>query len=121
MSGSPFVLLFLAAAAIGVLVALVTWRKWNAFLALLIAAMIVGLGAGMAPLSALKAFQDGLGATLDGIAAVIALGVAVDVLKANNGGVLALAFLVGIPTAAIGGPLFALPIALMLLAIGMFA
>jgi GntP family gluconate:H+ symporter len=197
---SPFALLLLALAAIAVLVALVTWRKLNAFIALLIAAMIVGLGAGMAPLTALKAFQDGLGATLGGIAAVIALGsilgklvaesggadvlaarfsrffgpmravwcivtlalvvgmltwftvglllllpiaisltnetkrpfllialplvsflsvmhgltpphpgpvVAVDLLKANNGTVLALAFLVGIPTAAIGGPLFA--------------
>lgn len=200
MTSSPASLLLLALFAIGVLVALVTWRKLNAFLALMIAAMIVGLGAGMAPLAALKAFQDGLGATLGGIAAVIALGsmlgkllaesggadvlatrfsrffgparavwcivalalvvgmltwftvgllllvpiaislteqtkrpflllalplvaflsvmhgltpphpgpvVAIDMLKANNGEVLALAFLVGIPIAALGGPLFA--------------
>ena len=66
---SPVSLLLLALAAIGVLVALVTWRKWNAFLALLVAALIVGLGAGMAPLAALKPFRDGLGATLGGIAA----------------------------------------------------
>lgn len=88
---SPFSLLLLALAAIAVLVALVTWRKWNAFLALLIAAMMVGLGAGMAPLAALKAFQDGLGATLGGIAAVIALGSMVGKLIAESGGADALA------------------------------
>ena len=71
-SPSPLALLLLALAAIALLVALVTWRKLNAFVALLIAALVVGLGAGMAPLAALKAFQDGLGATLGGIAAVIA-------------------------------------------------
>lgn len=83
---SPFSLLLLALAAIGVLVALVTWRKWNAFLALLLAALLVGIGAGMAPLAALKSFQDGLGATLGGIAAVIALGAIVGKLLAESGG-----------------------------------
>lgn len=94
MSGSPFFLLVLAVAAIGVLVALVTWRKLNPFLALLIAAMLVGLGAGMAPLAALKAFQDGVGATLGGIAAVIGLGAMLGKLLAESGGatVLAAAF-----------------------------
>jgi GntP family gluconate:H+ symporter len=86
MPSSPFSLLLLALAAIAVLVALVTWRKLNAFLALLIAAMIVGLGAGMPPLAALKAFQDGLGATLGGIAAVIALGSMIGKLLAESGG-----------------------------------
>lgn len=88
---SPLSLLLLALFAIGVLVALVTWRKLNAFLALLIAAMIVGLGAGMAPLAALKAFQDGVGATLGGIAAVIALGAMLGKLLAESGGAQVLA------------------------------
>lgn len=94
MSGSPFSLLLLAVVAIGVLVALVTWRKLNPFLALLIAAMLVGTGAGLAPLAALKAFQDGVGATLGGIAAVIALGAMLGKLLAESGGaaVLAAAF-----------------------------
>jgi len=86
MPASPLFLLLLAVAAIGVLVALVTWRKLNPFLALLIAAMIVGTGAGMAPLAALKAFQDGVGATLGGIAAVIALGAMLGKLLAESGG-----------------------------------
>lgn len=88
---TPLQLLLLALAAIGVLVALVTWRKVNAFLALLLAAMLVGVGAGMAPLAALKAFQDGLGATLGGIAAVIALGAIVGKLLAESGGAQVLA------------------------------
>lgn len=88
---SPVSLLLLALAAIALLVALVTWRKLNAFLALLIAALVVGLGAGLAPLVALKAFQDGLGATLGGIAAVIALGAMLGKLLAESGGAAVLA------------------------------
>lgn len=91
MSASPLSLLLLALVAIGVLVVLVTWRKLNAFIALFVAALIVGLGAGMAPLEALKAFQDGIGATLGGIAAVIALGAMVGKLLAESGGAQVLA------------------------------
>lgn len=83
--------MLLALAAIGVLVALVTGWKLNAFLALFIAALIVGLGAGMAPLVVLKAFQEGMGATLGGIAAVIALGAMVGKLLAESGGARVLA------------------------------
>ena len=90
-AASPTSLLLLALAAIAVLVALVTWRKLNAFLALLIAAFIVGLGAGMPALGVLKAFQDGMGATLGGIAAVIALGAMLGKLLAESGGAQVLA------------------------------
>jgi GntP family gluconate:H+ symporter len=88
---APLPLLFLAFAAIGVLVALVTWRKVNAFIALLLVGIGVGVGAGMKPLAALKAFQDGVGATLGGIAAVIALGAMLGKLLAESGGALVLA------------------------------
>ena len=57
-ASSPLSLLVLALVAIAVLVVLVTWRKLNAFLALFVAALMVGIGAGMDPLAALKAFQD---------------------------------------------------------------
>lgn len=133
MNSAGFLLL-LALVAIAVLVALVTWRKLNAFLALLIAAMIVGLGAGMAPLAALKAFQDGLGATLGGIAAVIALGSMIGKLVAESGGadvlaerfsaffgpgravwcIIALALVVGMLTWFTVGLLLLLPIAVAL-------
>jgi GntP family gluconate:H+ symporter len=79
-------LLLVALAAIGVLVALVTWQKLNAFVALLLASVLAGVGAGLAPLAALKAFQDGVGATLGGIAAVIALGAMLGKLLAESGG-----------------------------------
>lgn len=83
---SPVSLLLLALAAIALLVALVTWRKLNAFVALLLAALLVGIGAGLTPLATLKTFQDGLGATLGGIAAVIALGAMLGKLLAESGG-----------------------------------
>ncbi|MDP3069367.1 MAG: gluconate:H+ symporter [Opitutaceae bacterium] len=85
-AASPTFLLLLACAAIAVLVALVTGLKLNAFIALLIASMIVGFGAGLPGLTALKAFQDGVGATLGGIAAVIALGAMLGKLLAESGG-----------------------------------
>ncbi|MBL9189719.1 MAG: hypothetical protein JNK23_19715 [Opitutaceae bacterium] len=83
---SPASLLLLALGAIAVLVALVTWLKVNAFIALLLASLIVGFGAGLPGLTALKAFQDGVGATLGGIAAVIALGAMLGKLLAESGG-----------------------------------
>jgi len=82
---TPGALMLLAVASIAVLVLLVTWRKMNAFLALFIAALLVGLGAGMAPLAVLKTFQEGLGATLGGIAAVIALGAMLGKLLEESG------------------------------------
>ena len=91
MTLSPSGLVLLALAAIALLVVLVTWRKLNAFLALFLAAMMVGLGAGLAPLAVLKAFQEGIGATLGGIAAVIALGAMVGRLLAESGGAQVLA------------------------------
>lgn len=91
VAASPLSLLLLALAAIAVLVVLVTWRKMNAFVALLIAALVVGIGAGQPPLAALKAFQDGLGATLGGIAGVIALGAIIGKLLAESGGAQVLA------------------------------
>lgn len=88
---TPLSLLLLALTAIALLVALVTWQKLNAFIALLLAALLVGIGAGLTPLAALKAFQDGVGATLGGIAAVIALGAMLGKLLAESGGAAVLA------------------------------
>lgn len=84
-------LLLLAFGAIVVLVLLVTWGRVNAFLALLIASLVVGLGAGLPPLTVLKYFQEGLGATLAGIASVIALGAMLGKLLAESGGAKVLA------------------------------
>ncbi len=90
-AASPTSLLLLALAAIAVLVVLVTWLRLNAFLALLLAAGIVGFGARLPAAAVLKAFADGLGATLGGIAAVIALGAMLGKLLAESGGAQVLA------------------------------
>jgi GntP family gluconate:H+ symporter len=79
-------LIALALVGIGVLVALVTWARLNAFLALMIAALIVGGGAGKPMLDIARAFQDGLGATLGGTAAVICLGTMLGKLLAESRG-----------------------------------
>ena len=79
-------LILLACAAIGALVLLVTRLKINAFIALLVAALLLGAGAGLDLSKVLKAFQDGLGATLGGIAAVIGLGMMLGKLLAESGG-----------------------------------
>jgi GntP family gluconate:H+ symporter len=79
-------LILLALAAIAALVLLVTRWKINAFIALLIAALILGAGSGMPLPDVLKNFQEGLGATLGGTAAVIGLGVMLGKLLAESNG-----------------------------------
>ncbi|MFN0125494.1 MAG: gluconate:H+ symporter [Verrucomicrobiales bacterium] len=85
MPSSTTTLLLLAVAAIAVLVVLVTWRKWNAFIALFVASLVVGVGGGLGAMGTLKHFQDGIGATMGGIAAVIALGAMLGKLLAESG------------------------------------
>ena len=86
---------------VGVLVVLVTRLKLNAFIALIIAALVAGGGAvllgqevndaagKLVPYSLLgvaKSLQDGLAATLGGIAAVLGLGTMLGQLLAKSGG-----------------------------------
>lgn len=96
MNPDDLKLIVLALAAIGVLVLLVTGLKLNAFVSLVIASLIVGGGAvwmgrtlGGAPYTMLgvtKSIQDGVGATLGGIAAVLGLGTMLGKLLAESGG-----------------------------------
>jgi gluconate:H+ symporter, GntP family len=103
MSQTDWNLIFLALGAVAVLVLLVTRWKVNAFIALVLASLIVGAGAvaqGVlskatnAPLSMLavvEGFSGGLGRTLGGIAAVIGLGTMLGKLLAESGGAQVLA------------------------------
>lgn len=84
-------LIWLALAAVVLLVTLATWAKVNAFIALLAGALLVGAGAGQPLLTVAKSFQDGLGATLGNIAAVICLGAMLGRLLAESGGAVVLA------------------------------
>ncbi len=101
MNPSDTQLILLALAAVGVLVGLITRAKVNAFIALLLASLLVGAGASMsghqiaeAPgkwvaytlPGVVKSFGDGLGATLGGIAAVVGLGTMLGRLLAESGG-----------------------------------
>ena len=101
MSPADYKLVILALLAIGALVSLVTRFKVNAFLALMLASLLVGSGAvamggsirdsggKLSPytmLAVVRSFSDGLGATLGGIAAVIALGTMLGKLLAESGG-----------------------------------
>lgn len=79
-------LLYLSLGAVAVLILLIAWLRLNAFLALLFAALLMGLGAGMSPAKVATAFQDGMGATLGGIAGVLGLGTILGGMLAVSGG-----------------------------------
>jgi GntP family gluconate:H+ symporter len=79
-------LLILTASSVVVLIVLVAWARIPAFLALLGAALLVGLGSGMPPAKVAEAFQAGMGKTLGGIAGVLALGTMLGGLLAASGG-----------------------------------
>ena len=102
MATADLLLLGAAFAAVGLLVVLVTIWKVNPFIALALASLVVGasavaLGVKVAPPSGgdlramtmpdvIEAFQTGLGKTLGGIAAVLALGTILGKFLAESGG-----------------------------------
>ena len=101
MNSHDWMLIALALAAIGVLVLLVTRLKINAFISLVIASLIVGGGAVLlgqqvkdasgqlvsySLVGVARSIQDGLGATLGGIAAVLGLGAMLGKLLSESGG-----------------------------------
>src|SRR5215211_6134593 len=68
------------------LIILVARFKLNAFLALILAALFVGLCSSMPPLRVAKAFQTGVGNTLGFIAVVVGLGTMLGKMLAESGG-----------------------------------
>ena len=110
MNAQDWKLIALALLAISSLVVLITKYRVNAFISLLLASLVVGLGAvilldvpardatgkilvtvagkssSYTVLAVLKSFGDGLGATMTGTAAVIALGTMLGRLLAESGG-----------------------------------
>src|SRR5205823_6046697 len=84
-------LVFLTAATLALLLALILFAKLHAFLALLISAMTMGLAAGMAPEKVLKSIQTGFGEALGFIAVVIGLGAMIGRFLEYSGGGRALA------------------------------
>lgn len=101
MNSRDWMLIGLALASVGVLVLLITRLKINAFIALVIASLLVGGGAVLLDQQTKNAagqlvpytlrgvagsIQEGLGATLGGIAAVLALGAMLGRLLSESGG-----------------------------------
>jgi len=79
-------LLLLTGLSVAGLVLLIVRFKVSAFIALIAASLFMGLAAGMEPAKVLKAFQDGVGATLGTIAMIIGLGTILGKILAETGG-----------------------------------
>ncbi|EMR04607.1 GntP family permease [Cesiribacter andamanensis] len=84
-------LLLAVLAGIGLLLFLILYVKIQAFLALLIASIAVGLMAGMPGLEIIRSVQTGMGNTLGFIAIVVGLGAMFGAMLEHSGGVQALA------------------------------
>ncbi len=84
-------LILAVTAGIAVLLILILKFKVQAFLALLIASITVGLVAGMAPLDIISTIQTGMGNTLGFVAVIIGLGAMFGAILEQSGGAEALA------------------------------
>lgn len=82
---SPTGLLLLALTAIIGLIVLIAKFKCNAFIALILAAVFVGVGSGMEIEKIAKSFQEGVGGTLGFLAMIIGLGTILGKLLAESG------------------------------------
>ncbi|GAA3575058.1 gluconate:H+ symporter [Snuella lapsa] len=78
-------------AGIIILLVLILYFKIQAFIALLIASISVGVLSGMAPLSIIKTIQEGMGNTLGFVAVVVGLGAMFGAILEHSGGAESLA------------------------------
>lgn len=76
---------------IAVLLFLILKVRLQAFIALLICSIVVGMVAGMAPLMIITTMQDGMGSTLGFVAMVVGLGAMFGAILESSGGAEALA------------------------------
>ena len=84
-------LIFAVFLGIAVLLFLILKVRLQAFIALLICSIVVGLVAGMAPLNIITTMQDGMGSTLGFVAMVVGLGAMFGAILESSGGAEALA------------------------------
>lgn len=78
-------LILFALIAVIALIVLIARAKLHPFVALIVVSLILGVAAGMQPLAAVKAFQDGVGNTLGFIAIVVGLGTMLGKIMAESG------------------------------------
>ncbi|MEM9329451.1 MAG: gluconate transporter, partial [Bacteroidota bacterium] len=81
-----FFLVVAVAVGIAVLLLLVLVVRIQAFLALLIASIVVGLMAGMPPSSIIESVRNGMGGTLGFVATVVGLGAIFGAILEKSGG-----------------------------------
>lgn len=86
-----FSLLLAVFAGIALLLLLILKFKIQAFIALLIASIVVGVAAGMEPLVIIKTMQEGMGGTLGFVAVVVGLGAMFGAILEHSGGAESLA------------------------------
>lgn len=72
--------------AVVALILLIARFKVHPFVALVVVSLAMGAAAGMSPGTLVKAFQDGVGATLGSIAVVVGLGTMLGKMMAESGG-----------------------------------
>ncbi len=89
---SSFGLILITIIGIGVLLYLIMHSKMQAFLALLIASILIGLFTGMDPSFLLETMESGMGGTLGFIAIVVGLGAMFGEMLRTSGGAERLAF-----------------------------
>ncbi len=77
--------MLLLLASLTALILLIAWVRLHAFVALIVAAVLTGLAAGLAPAAVLKSVQIGVGETLGGLALVLGFGVLLGNLLADSG------------------------------------
>ncbi|GAK08428.1 LOW QUALITY PROTEIN: low-affinity gluconate/H+ symporter GntU [Geomicrobium sp. JCM 19038] len=90
MSGVSLILITIL--GIGLLLYLIIRSKMQAFLALLLASIFIGLMAGMDPMSLLETIEEGMGGALGFIAIVVGLGAMFGEVLRTSGGAERLAF-----------------------------
>jgi len=83
-------LLYAVLAGVALLLFLILYTRLQAFIALLIASIAVGLFAGMPPAQVLKTMQTGMGNTLGFVALVVGLGAMFGAILEHSGGAQAL-------------------------------
>jgi gluconate transporter len=86
-----YTLLLAVFSGIAAILVLILFFRIHAFLALLIASILVGVIAGVEPLSIIKTMQNGMGGTLGFVAMVVGLGAIFGAILEQSGGAEALA------------------------------
>lgn len=84
-------LLFSVLAGVSVLIFLILKFKFQPFIALLISSILVGILAGVAPLTIVETVKEGMGSTLGFVAVVVGLGAMFGAILEHSGGAEALA------------------------------